>query len=277
MGEAALLHQPRRSDVTQEERLQRENPAGGEAQPLDQRQRGVNREKNLAQQFVVPFARLVRRLRIQAGAAVEDGIDKRQRQRGHGYRRAAAVVTRSHPAVADLEQPDGQPEAVLFAVIAEPRQKMPDESVIAECLHDISGVGRLHDLFQLQRQARDRRQLDQRQGAAQIAFGLALQPEAILSDQFQRPQHPDRIFFEPQPGIADGTDQPGFNVGDAAAGIIKQLLRHRIVEERVHREVPPPGVFLGGAEVIVVENHIFRLFKLRDFARAGGQRLLLGA
>ena len=65
---------------------------------------------------------------------------------------------------------------------------------------------------------------NQRQTLAQGSFGFRAKLEAVLPDEFQRPQHSDRVFFKPQAGVADSPHDTVVNVIESGFGVVNQLM-----------------------------------------------------
>ena len=64
-------------------------------------------------------------------------------------------------------------------------------------------------------------------------------------------EHAELVFAKPQAGVADGADQPAFEVV-AAADVVDDFVGDRVEEQAVDREVAALGVVLGGGEVDAV-------------------------
>ncbi len=119
-------------------------------------------------------------------------------------------------------------------------------------------IGGAQHLLQFQRQPRRRGVADQRQRGEKRVLGLGVEGEVVLSDQFERPQHPHRVLLKAQHRVADGAYDAVLDVFAPLAGEVEQFGADRVEKEGVDGEVAPPGVFLGGAVIVVGENHVLR-------------------
>ncbi len=77
--------------------------------------------------------------------------------------------------------------------------------------------------------------------------------KAELGGEAHRAHHAHRILAHPQLGIADGANQPRFEVVNSA-GKIDHVKGLRAVEQRVDGEVAAKRIFFGRAESVVETN-----------------------
>ncbi len=145
-----------------------------------------------------------------------------------------------------------------FAFGVEPgrksREKRREETGLAEEVAALRPFSREQDFEHLLVEARRRGPDDGVGGGDQRLAGLFCHREAELGGKPHRPQHPHRVFLETDLRIADGADDAGVEVGEAA-GVVDDREIGDIVGKRVDGEVAAQGVLFGGAVDVVPQDH----------------------
>ena len=100
--------------------------------------------------------------------------------------------------------------------------------------------------------------LEQRGHPADGLEGGRIDLKIQLGRKAYRAQHPHRILAVAGGRVADHAQQPGVQVLHAAQRV-DQRFGNRVVIQRVDREVAAQGIFVAGAEFVVVEHAAVRI------------------